>query len=206
MFEETVRSKKMKKVFIINQFILLFLLVCIISSVLYINSKNKESDFYIKTVKNQYDLYSVNDTYIISSFEGNGGHLYGGIVSKNKIADINTITKDEILQLIDNNLDYAFPSYSFPDNGVLYIGNFDFDKNIEIFAFEFLDTTFLHPVEISQNGTIKEEKFSTTAFIFLPVSLFMLPAFILYVVFFIYYFIVCIIYLIASLMKKKRKG
>jgi hypothetical protein len=198
-----LNMKMIKKLFKINHFILAILLFCLISSALYLKSKNNEGDFYIKTVENRYNLYSVNDTYIISSFEGSGGYLYGGIVSKNKIDDINTITMDEISQLIQNNLDYTFPSYSFPDNGGLYIGNFDFDKNIELFAFEFLDTTFLHPIEISPDGKINEEKFSTRAFIFLPVLFFTLPAFILYILFFVYYFIVCIIYVIVHLKKKR---
>ena len=102
-------------------------------------------------------------------------------------------------QIIKNDLDYIFPSKSFPDNGTLYIQNFDFDKNIEICAFELLGTSFIHPIEINKNGKIREENILTYALIYFLASFWMLPNFIICIIFLFYYLIICIIYVMACL-------
>ena len=187
----------MKEIFIYNQFILgLIIIGMIISHVVFpIHPQNK---YFLKTVENVYDIYFVNNTYIISTFRGSGGWLDGGIIAKNKIVDINTLTKNEIELMIENNLEYRFPSESFPDNGVLYIDDFDHDENIEIFAFELLGTSFIHPIEIRQDGEIREENIFTYAKLLFLVSFWMLPNFIFYILFVTYYFVFSIIFLIKK--------
>ena len=197
----------LKKLFKVNQFILGIALLCMISSILFSRSASKsvaKNDYYLKTVENRYQVYLVDNSYIFTSFEGSGGFLSGGIISKNKISDINLIAKNEIAQILETNPDYIFPCESFPDS-VFSVGNFDFDKNIEVFAFDILGTNFLHPIEIDQNGVINEENFFTYILIRFLVSFWTLPTFILYLLFFTYYIIFCIIYLVISL-KNKRKN
>lgn len=203
-FGVTVMLKKLLKV---NHFILGVVLICMIASILYSRSVSgaaSKNRYYLRTVQNRYDVYLVNNSYIFASFEGSGGFLSGGIIAKNKISDINLITETEITKLLEDNPDYAFPCESFP-KGVFAVGNSDFDKKIEIFAFDVLGTSFLHPVEIDQDGKIKEEGFFTYVLTRLLVSFWTLPTFIIYLFFFTYYIIVCIIYFTVSL-KNKRKN
>lgn len=197
----------LKKLFKINQVILGVVLLCMVSSILYsrsVSGSAAKNEYYLKTVENQYQVYLVENSYIFTSFEGSGGFLSGGIVSKNKMADIELITEKGITRLLENNPDYVFPGVSFP-KGVFVVGNSDLDKNIEVFAFDILGASFLHPVEIGQNGEVKEEGFFTYVLSRLLVSFWTLPTFILYLLFFTYYIIVCIIYISVSL-KNKRKN
>ena len=197
----------LKKLFKINQVILGVVLLCMVSSILYsrsVSGSAANKKYYLKTVENQYQVYLVDNSYVFASFEGSGGFLSGGIVSKNKIADIDLITEKEITRLMENNSDYLFPGASFP-KGVFVVGNSDLDKNIEVFAFDIFGTSILHPVEIGQNGEVKEEGFFTYVLSRLLVSFWTLPTFILYLLFFTYYIIVCIIYISVSL-KNKRKN
>ena len=178
-----------------------------LSSILYsrsVSGSAAKNKYYLKTVENRYQVCLVDNSYVFTSFEGSGGFLSGGIVSKNKIADIDLITEKEITRLLENNSDYVFPGVSFP-KGDFVVGNSDLDKNIEVFAFDILGTSFLHPVEIGQNGEVKEEGFFTYVLTRLLVSFWTLPTFILYLLFFAYYIIVFIIYLSVSL-KNKRKN
>ena len=192
-----------KKLFVLNQFILGFILIGLLIFPK-IFSYEKSNKFLIRQVTNSYDIYLVNNTYIISDFTGSGGWLYGGIISANKIPNINKISEEDVDQIIKNDLDYIFPSKSFPDNGTLYIRNFDFDKNIEICAFELLGTSFIHPIEINKNGKIREENIFTYALIYFLASFWMLPNFIICIIFLFYYLIVCIIYVIVYLSKRKK--
>ena len=197
----------LKKLFKINQVILGVVLLCMVSSILYsksVSGSAAKNKYYLKTVENRYQVYLVDNSYIFTFFEGSGGFLSGGIVSKNKIADIDLITEKEITRLLENNPDYVFPGVSFP-KGVFVVGNSDLDKNIEVFAFDILGASFLHPVEIGQNGEVKEEGFFTYVLTRLLVSFWTLPTFILYLLLFTYYIIVFIIYLSVSL-KNKRKN
>ena len=68
----------LKKIFIYNQFILGFLLLGTIISILYLKKipgSEKQNPFYLRTVGYGYVVYSVNDSYIFTSFEGSGGFL-----------------------------------------------------------------------------------------------------------------------------------
>ena len=192
-----------KKLFFYNQFILVIILIGLFIFPDFFSYK-KSNKFRVREVTNSYDIYLVNNTYIISDFQGSGGWLYGGIISANKIPNINKISKKDVDQIIKNDLDYIFPSKSFPDNGYLYIQNFDFDKNIEICAFELLGTSFIHPIEINKNGKIREENIFTYALIYFLASFWMLPNFIICIIFLFYYLIVCIIYVIVCLSKRKK--
>lgn len=187
----------MKKIFIYNQFILCVIIIgMIISNAVFpVHSQNK---YFLKTVANVYDIYFVNNTYIVSMFRGSGGWLDGGIISKNKTVDINTLTENEMKMMIENDLEYKFPSKSFPDNGILYIDNFDHDENIEIFAFELLGTSFIHPIEICKDGKIKEENIFTYAKLLFLTSFWMLPNFIFYFLFVTYYFIFGVVFFIKK--------
>lgn len=191
------KNIEMKKIFIYNQFILCFIIIgMIISNVIFpIHPQNK---YFLKNVENVYDIYFVNDTYIVSTFRGSGGWLDGGVISKNKIFDINMISKEEIETLIENDLEYKFPTESFPDNAILYIDNFDHDENIEIFAFELLGTSFIHPIEICKDGKIKEENIFTYAKLLFLTSFWMLPNFIFYFLFVTYYFIFAVVFFIKK--------
>ena len=191
-----------KKLFVLNQFILGFILVGLFIFPKYF-SYEKSNKFLVRQVTNSYGIYLANNTYIISDFQGSGGFILGGLISADKITDINKLNNEEIEKVIDNNLDYKFPSNGFPDNS-LYIGNFDFDKNIEIFTFGFLDTSFMHPIEISKNGEIRKENIFTYALIYFLASFWMLPNFIICIIFLFYYLIVCIIYVIICLSKRKK--
>ena len=191
-----------KKLFVLNQFILGFILIGLLIFPK-IFSYEKSNKFLIRQVTNSYDIYLVNNTYIISDFQGSGGFILGGLISADKIPDINRLNKDDINKIIDNDLDYSFSSNSFPDNS-LYIGNYDFDKNIEIFTFGFLDTSFMHPIEISKNGEIRKENIFSYALIYFLASFWMLPNFIICIIFLFYYLIVCIIYVIVYLSKRKK--
>ena len=153
-------------------------------------AKNK---YYIKNIDNRYQVYLVDNSYIFISFEGSGGFISGGIVSKNKISDVDMISEKEITQVLENNPDYLFPDKSFAKS-VFVVANLDLDKNIEIFAFDILGISFLHPLEIEQSGAVKEEGFLTYVLTRLLVSFWTLPTFILYLLFFTYYIVVCIIY------------
>ena len=120
----------LKKLFIYNQFILGILLLCTIISILYlvkIPGSEKQNPFYLKTVGYRYYVYSVNETYIFTSFEGSGGFLSGGIISKSKIPDVNLLTENDISQIIEKKSDYSFPCKSFPKS-VFSIGNLDLIK------------------------------------------------------------------------------
>ncbi len=190
-----------KKLFIYNQFVLGFILIGLFIFPRFFG--HKESNKYlVRQIQNSYAIYLVNNTYVISDFQGSGGFIVGGLISADKIPDINNLNKEEIKQIIDNDLDYRFPSNSYPDNS-LYIGNFDFDKNIEIFTFGFLDTSFMHPIEISKNGNIRKENIFTSALVYSLSSFWMLPNFIICLVFLFYYLIVCIIYGITCLAQRK---
>ena len=197
----------LKKLFKINQVILGVVLLCMVSSILYsksVSGSAAKNKYYIKTIDNRYQVYLVDNSYVFISFEGSGGFLSGWIVSKNNIQDIDLITEKEITRLLEDNSDYVFPGESFP-KGVFVVGNSDLDKNIEVFAFDILGASFLHPVEIGQKGEVKEEGFFTYVLTRLLVSFWTLPTFILYLLFFTYYIIVFIIYLSVSL-KNKRKN
>ncbi|MBR4246241.1 MAG: hypothetical protein IKQ13_04495 [Treponema sp.] len=183
-----------KKLFVYNQFILAFILIGLFIFPKFFSYK-KSNEYLVRQINSSYKIYFVNNTYIISDFTGSGGWLYGGIISANKIPDINKLSKKEIDQIIENDLDYIFSSKSFPDNGLLYIQNFDSDKNIEICAFELLGTSLLHPIEINKNGEIREENIFTCALIYFLASFWMLPNFIFCIIFFLYYFIICILFL-----------
>lgn len=187
----------LKKIFKINQFILAIVLICMITSILYsksVSGSAAKNKYYIKTIDNRYQVYLVDNSYVFISFEGSGGFLSGGIVSKNKVSDVDMISEKEITQVLENNSDYLFPDESFAKS-VFAVANSDFDKNIEIFAFDILGTSFLHPLEIEQSGAVKEEGFFTYVLTRLLVSFWTLPTFILYLLFFTYYIVVCIIYL-----------
>ncbi len=192
-----------KKLFVLNQFILGFILIGLFISQFFF-SYDKSSKYLVKQINYSYEIYFAKNTYIISDFTGSGGWLYGGIISANKIPNINRISEEDVDQIIKNDLDYIFPSKSFPDNGTLYIRNFDFDKNIEICAFELLGTSFIHPIEINKNGKIREENIFTYALIYFLASFWMLPNFIICIIFLFYYLIICIIYVIACLSKRKK--
>lgn len=186
----------LKKIFKINQFILAIVLLCMITSILFsrsVSGSAAKNKYYIKTIDNRYQVYLVDNSYVFISFEGSGGFLSGGIVSKNKISDVDMISEREITQVLENNPDYLFPGESFAKS-VFAVANSDLDKNIEIFAFDILGTTFLHPLEIEQSGAVKEEGFFTYVLTRLLVSFWTLPTFILYLLFFTYYIVVCIIY------------
>lgn len=186
----------LKKIFKINQFILAIVLICMITSILYsksVSGSAAKNKYYIKTIDNRYQVYLVDNSYVFISFEGSGGFLSGGIVSKNKVSDVDMISEKEITQVLENNSDYLFPDESFAKS-VFAVANSDFDKNIEIFAFDILGTSFLHPLEIEQSGAAKEEGFFTYVLTRLLVSFWTLPTFILYLLFFTYYIVVCIIY------------
>lgn len=197
----------LKKIFKINQFILAIILLCMVTSILFSRSVSRsaaKNKYYIKTIDNRYQVYLVDNSYIFTSFEGSGGFISGGIVSKNKISDVDMISEKEITQVLENNPDYLFPDKSFAKS-VFVVANLDLDKNIEIFAFDILGISFLHPLEIEQSGAVKEEGFLTYVLTRLLVSFWTLPTFILYLLFFTYYIIVFIIYLSVSL-KNKRKN
>lgn len=191
-----------KKLFIYNQFVLGFILIGLFIFPRFFGQE-ESNKYLVRQIQNSYAIYLVNNTYVISDFQGSGGFIVGGLISADKIPDINNLNKEEIKQIIDNDLDYRFPSNSYPDNS-LYIGNFDFDKNIEIFTFGFLDTSFMHPIEISKNGNIRKENIFTSALVYSLSSFWMLPNFIICLVFLFYYLIVCIIYGVACLSKRKK--
>lgn len=186
----------LKKIFKINQFILAIVLLCMITSILFsrsVSGSAAKNKYYIKNIDNRYQVYLVDNSYIFISFEGSGGFISGGIVSKNKISDVDMISEKEITQVLENNPDYLFPDKSFAKS-VFVVANLDLDKNIEIFAFDILGISFLHPLEIEQSGAVKEEGFLTYVLTRLLVSFWTLPTFILYLLFFTYYIVVCIIY------------
>ena len=191
-----------KKLFFYNQFILVIILIGLFIFPDFFSYK-KSNKFRVRQVTYSYDIYLVNNTYIISDFQGSGGFIHGGLISADKITDINKLNNEEIKKVIDNKLDYRFPSNGFSDNS-LFIGNFDFDKNIEIFTFGFLDTSFMHPIEISKNGEIRKENIFTYALIYFLASFWMFPNFIICIIFLFYYLIVCIIYVIIFLSKRKK--
>ena len=186
----------LKKIFKINQFILAIVLLCMITSILFsrsVSGSAAKNKYYIKNIDNRYQVYLVDNSYIFISFEGSGGFISGGIVSKNKISDVDMISEKEITQVLENNPDYLFPDKSFAKS-VFVVANLDLDKNIEIFAFDILGISFLHPLEIEQSGAVEEEGFLTYVLTRLLVSFWTLPTFILYLLFFTYYIVVCIIY------------
>jgi len=191
-----------KKLFFYNQFILVIILIGLFIFPDFFSYK-KSNKFRVRQVTYSYDIYLVNNTYIISDFQGSGGFIHGGLISADKITDINKLNNEEIKKVIDNKLDYRFPSNGFSDNS-LFIGNFDFDKNIEIFTFGFLDTSFMHPIEISKNGEIRKENIFTYTLIYFLASFWMFPNFIICIIFLFYYLIVCIIYVIIFLSKRKK--
>ena len=192
-----------KKLFFYNQIIFLLIIIVIIISPIYLGKKSKAENYIIPT-QNSFEVYYVNNKYIVTTFDGSGGWLYGGIIPGTSITDIEKMTKKELYGLVENHSVYRFPTKSFPDNGGLYIGNYDFDKNIEIFAYEFLDTTFLSPIEITSTGDIKEENIFIKAKLLIIASFWMLPSFIFYCIFIIYYLIVCIIYVIVKIKNRKK--
>ena len=79
-----------KRLFTINQFVLGFIIIGLITSGIYFNA-NKHNNYLLKTIENTYEISFVNNTYIVSSFSGSGGWLYGGLISNSKISDINKI-------------------------------------------------------------------------------------------------------------------
>ena len=119
----------LKKLFKINQVILGVVLLCMITSILFsrsVSGSAAKNKYYIKTIDNRYQVYLVDNSYVFISFEGSGGFLSGGIVSKSNIQDIDLITEKEITRLLEDNSDYVFPGESFP-KGVFVVGNSDLD-------------------------------------------------------------------------------
>ena len=192
-----------KKLFFYNQIILFLIIIVIIITPIYLEKKSKAENYLIPT-QNSFEVYFINNTYIVATFDGSGGWLYGGLIPGNSISDIEKMTKQELYELVDNHSVYRFPTKSFPDNGGLYIVNYDLDKNIEIFAYEFLDITFLSPIEITLNGDVREENIFVKAKLLIIASFWMLPNFIFYCLFIMYYFIVCIIYVIVKIKNRKK--
>lgn len=104
-----------KKLFVYNQFILGFIILglFIFPRTFSYEESNK---YLVRKVNYTYQIYFGNNTYIISAFHGSGGWLEGGLISVNKISDINKISEEEISQIIHNDLDFVFSSKSFPYN------------------------------------------------------------------------------------------
>ena len=189
-----------KKLFVYNQLVFGFILIGLFIFPRIIFKYSDNNTELIEKPGNIYEIYFINPFYIICPLHGK----IGGIISANKIQDINTLSQNEIEDLIDNKLDFNFTTENVPNTDFLCIGDYDFDKNIEIIAFEPLGIGFMHPIEITKNGELKEENFFTCPLIYFLTSFWMLPNFIICIIFFLYYFIVCIIYVITCLSKRRK--
>jgi len=182
-----------KKLFIVNQFIFISIVLMLILSHLVFNYGDSNK-YFLKCIDNAYDISYVNQVYIVSSFSGSGGFLYGGVVPQKELPDISSLKIQQVDEIVKNESIYHFPELSFPDGG-LYIKNMDLDKGIEVFAFEVAGKNIMSPFEITLNGEVHEENIIVTSLVCILASFWMLPMVVLYVVFGFYYLLVFISYI-----------
>lgn len=193
---------RFKKRYTILPIIIFTLGLSILVSSEYLNRNNRAKEYRIGTIGG-YDIYLVNDNYIISGFSGSGGWLYGGIIGKEKFHYSETLQEAAIDRFLDDGSVYRFKGCSYPDNGRIYIGNYDSDKNIEIFFYEPAGSSFEYPVEITEDGSIKKDTFLTNP-LFVP-SIFINMLLIL-LLFIIFSCIVLLCIFLTADIRNRRKG
>ena len=126
------------------------------------------------------------------SFSGNGSFLYGGIIHKDKFKNEEDLYFENIKNRLNSEDGYKFKLNDYPDNAVIHIGNYDSDKNIEIFFYEFMGISIELPIEITPLGKVQKQGAFNNAFLIFLIIMNM---------FFSYIFVfICCILVLAVLM------
>ena len=180
-----------KKLYFLLLMLTLSLILIIIFTSIYLNNNNKAETYLIDRIQD-FEVYFVNNNYIFVSFLGNGSFLYGGIIHKDKFKNEEDLYFENIKNCLNSEDGYKFKLNDYPDNAVIYIGNYDSDKNIEIFFYEFMGISIEFPIEITPLGKVQKQGVFNNVFLIFSIIMNM---------FFSYIFVfICCILVLAVLM------
>ncbi|WP_147624651.1 hypothetical protein [Treponema denticola] len=180
-----------KQLYFLLLILTLSLILIIIFTSIYLNNNNKAESYFIDRIQD-FEVYFVNNNYIFVSFAGNGSFLYGGIIHKDKFKNEEDLYFENIESRLNSEDGYKFKLNDYPDNAVIHIGNYDSDKNIEIFFYEFMGRSIELPIEITPLGKVQKQGAFNNAFLIFSIIMNM---------FFSYIFVfICCILVLAVLM------
>jgi len=180
-----------KKLYFLLLILTLSLILIIIFTSIYLNNNNKAESYFIDRIQD-FEVYFVNNNYIFVSFSGNGSFLYGGIIHKDKFKNEEDLYFENIKNRLNSEDSYKFKLNDYTDNAVIYIGNYDSDKNIEVFFYEFLGISIELPIEITPLGKVQKQGVFNNVFLIFSIIMNM---------FFSYIFVfICCILVLAVLM------
>ncbi|EMB35386.1 hypothetical protein KP612_06640 [Treponema denticola] len=180
-----------KQLYFLLLILTLSLILIIIFTSIYLNNNNKAESYFIDRIQD-FEVYFVNNNYIFVSFAGNGSFLYGGIIHKDKFKNEEDLYFENIESRLNSEDGYKFKLNDYPDNAVIHIGNYDSDKNIEIFFYEFMGRSIELPIEITPLGKVQKQSVFNNVFLIFSIIMNM---------FFSYIFVfICCILVLAVLM------
>lgn len=180
-----------KKLYFLLLILTLSLILIIIFTSIYLNNNNK-AESYLRARIQDFEVYFVNNNYIFVNFSGNGSFLYGGIIHKDKFKNDEDLYFKNIKNRLNSEDSYKFKLNNYPDNAVIYIGNYDSDKNIEVFFYEFMGISIELPIEITPLGKVQKQGVFNNVFLIFSIIMNM---------FFSYIFVfICCILVLAVLM------
>ncbi|UTC65680.1 hypothetical protein E4O00_06355 [Treponema sp. OMZ 788] len=191
---------RFKKLYFILAVITIGLAMAIFLTAGYLNSNNKAKSYFIGRIEN-FDGYFVNDNYILVNFSGNGSYLYGGIIHKDKFQDGKNLSAENIESCLNAENIYKFKLNNYSDNAVIYIGNYDSDKSIEVFFYEFMGWGIEFPIEITPSGIVQKHGMFNNIVVTFSVILHTLPVYIFVFICSILLLLVLIIYIGIKLLR-----
>lgn len=102
---------------------------------------------------NGYEIVDVGNFYVVYTFNGSGAHISGGTF--NKTAELEEILAYDILDedKLSSHIISEFPPGSFNDP-LVYIGDYDNDREIEIFYFGIMGLRIGGPFEVEPDGRL----------------------------------------------------
>ena len=102
---------------------------------------------------NGYEIIDIGNFYVIYTFNGSGSHIFGGTF--NKTAELEEILTYDILDQdkLASHIISEFPPGSF-DDPLVYIGDYDNDREIEIFYFGIAGLSIGGPFEVGPDGRL----------------------------------------------------
>lgn len=191
---------RFKKLYFLLFAMTIGIIIIILLTGVYLNSNNKAKSYFIGRIEN-FDGYFVNDNYILVNFSGNGSHLYGGIVHKDKFKNKKGLSAEDIENCLNSENAYKFKLNDYPDNAVIYIGNYDSDKSIEVFFYEFMGWSIEFPIEITPSGIVQKHGMFNNIVVTFSVILHTLPVYIFVFICSILLLLVLIIYIGIKLLR-----
>ena len=113
-------------------------------------------------------------------------------IHKDKFKNEEDLYFENIKNRLNSEDSYKFKLNDYPDNAVIYIGNYDSDKNIEVFFYEFMGISIELPIEITPLGKVQKQGVFNNVFLIFSIIMNM---------FFSYIFVfICCILVLAVLM------